>query len=162
MSVDAHTYLFLIVRHHFGSFFNFLLVALWLYVRDRLCWKWKSENGSGFTLDLFSQNTLVWGSFAFSCSAVVMEISPWRLEWIEDVMREDTMTVPYRPSWSLTEEPVYFCSNPGSLEKRVCGGISTKYYVASCSFCDTFKVKCPLNVSKNTCINTRCLIWINY
>lgn len=31
MSVDAHTYLFLIVRHHFGSFFNFLLVALCMW-----------------------------------------------------------------------------------------------------------------------------------
>lgn len=32
-------------------------------------------------------------------------------------------------------------SNRVLLEKRAYGKISAKYYIASCMFCDTFKVK---------------------
>lgn len=37
-----------------------------------------------------------------------------------------------------------------SLEKLTCGDFPAKLsYVASCTFCDTFKVECPVSVTKS-------------
>lgn len=122
VSHNSHTYLFLSVCHHFGSFVLSISCML-IICEGQVVLEMEIRERNWFYMWPFLPEHLgIWGSFAFSCSAVVMEMSPWRLrlEWIEDVMREDTMTVPYRPSRPLTEQPMYFCSKLPRLIGKTC------------------------------------------
>lgn len=61
--------------------------------------------------------------------------------------------------WFKVIEHITYIVNPGSLWKRACGVISSKWhYVASFKLRNTFKVICPVRNTASTCTSTSSFI----